>query len=111
MAFIRDRDRRPDQNGGTYLGKITKVTGATCYVEIPRLAKGFEYGPAPYPSEYLATEETKPAGGHSHSSPDGGTGGGGDHVHRYRPLAKGDRVAVAFLEGGRDDVVVLVRLA
>lgn len=81
MAFIRDRDRRTEQNAGVYLGTVTRVTGATCYVELPRLAKGFEYGPAPYPSEYAGS------------------------------LASGDRVAVAFLEGGRDDVVVLVRLA
>ena len=74
-----------EANAGAYLGTITRVTGATAYVELPRLAAGFEYGPAGYPSEYAQAGET--------------------------PLEVGDRVAVAFLEGGRDDVVVLLRLA
>lgn len=83
-------------NPGVYIGKVTKVTGATCLVEIPRLARGYTYGPAPYPSEYGQGEDTANAEGHSHD---------------LRQLAKGDRVAVAFLEGGHDEVVVLARLA
>ena len=49
---------------------------------VPRLAAGFEY-PARYPAEYL-----------------------GDPL-----LGAGVDVAVAFLEGGRDELVVLLRLA
>lgn len=103
--------RTVEPNAGVYVGNVTRVAGATCYVELPRLAKGFEYGPAPYPSEYAAGEQTTQDGNHSHSAPGGATSSNGDHRHGPRALAKGDRVAVAFLEGGRDDVVVLARLA
>lgn len=73
---------RPTGNAGIYIGRIKRVVGPTAYVEVPRLAPGFEY-PARYPAEYA------------------GTG----------LLAAGVDVAVAFLEGGRDELVVLIRLA
>lgn len=73
---------RSTSNPGIYLGTITHVEGATAYVEVPRLAPGFEY-PARYPAEYAGTTV----------------------------LAPGVAVAVAFLEGGRDELVVLIRLA
>lgn len=97
--------------GGTYLATVTRVTGSTCFVEVPRVAPGFEFGPAHYPSEYAPAEETQDAGMHSHTTPAGGTSSDGDHAHQLRPLAPGDRVAVSFLEGGHDDLVVLLRLA
>lgn len=77
--------RTVDPNAGVYLATVTRVTGTVCYLEVPRLAKGFEYGPAGYPSEY------GPAS--------------------LAPIEQGDRVVVAFLEGGRDDLVVVTRLA
>lgn len=73
---------RSTSNPGIYLGTIRRVDGPTAYVEVPRLAPGFEY-PARYPAEYA-----------------GGT-----------LLEPGVDVAVAFLEGGRDELVVLIRLA
>ena len=73
---------RNTTNPGIYLGSITHVDGTTAYVEVPRLAPGFEY-PARYPAEYAGSSL----------------------------LAPGDDVAVAFLEGGRDELVVLIRLA
>lgn len=71
-------------NPGVYLGTIAKVKDAVCYVEVPRLAKGYSYGPAPYPSDYAPSSDN--------------------------PLTKGDRVVVGFIEGGHDDLVVLARL-
>lgn len=88
----------PDRTAGgghVYIGKITRVTGTTCYVEVPHVAPGFEFGPAGYPSEYHAPEETLPAGAHDHEeavvpvalSTDGAhghtssTGTAGDHQH------------------------------
>lgn len=40
--------------GGIYLGTITRVTGAMCYIESVRYAPGFELGPAPYPATGVA---------------------------------------------------------
>lgn len=71
-----DRSSRATGNAGVYLGTVTRLDGSTAYVEVPRLAPGFEY-PARHPAGIEA----------------------------------GDAVAVAFLEGGRDELVVLVRLA
>ncbi len=73
---------RETSNPGIYLGVVRRVVGPTAYVEVPRLAPGFEY-PARYPAEYAGTDL----------------------------LASGVDVAVAFLEGGRDELVVLIRLA
>lgn len=87
---------RATTNAGIYLGTVTRVAGATAYVEVPRLNAGFEY-PARYPAE-LAGATTLPAGE-------------GPHTHGLRALAGGDPVACAFLEGGRDELVVLLRLA
>lgn len=73
---------RETSNSGIYLGRVVKVDGRTAYVEVPRLAPGFDY-PARYPAGSLAQGRQ-----------DAGT-----------------EVAVAFLEGGRDELVVLLRLA
>lgn len=67
--------------GGLWLGTVTRLDAAGAYVEVPRLAAGYEYGPARYPAE------------------DAGI------------LAAGDDVVVAFLEDGLDELVVLVRLS
>lgn len=50
MALGTTTDRTAG-GGGIYLGTVTRVTGATCYVECPRYAAGFELGPAPYPAD------------------------------------------------------------
>lgn len=138
------RTARAAGNAGVYIGTVTRVTGAECYVEVPRLAAGFEYGPARYPANLNATgpaAATSSAGDHGHGSAGdhahsytdntgvGSTGGAtstagghahgsaGEHTHTLEGLAAGNRlepgdeVAVAFLEGGRDELVVLVRLA
>lgn len=144
----------PDRTAGggrVYIGTVTRVTGTTCFVEVPRYAKGFELGPCRYPAELAPTAgdpnntgnagthghtitidqagdhshtytdtngassasgPTSSAGGHSHT---GSAAEAGDHSHTVPratpPLAPGDSVVVAFLEGGDDDAVVLVRLA
>lgn len=100
----RRRRHHADPNPGVYIAKVTRVTGATCYVEIKSIAKGFEFGPAAYPAEYHSAATL------SGSAP-GAYDGAPPHTHPLRELAKGDKVAVAFLDGGTDDVVVLVRLA
>lgn len=142
MFGTPDRDTG---NAGIYLGTITRVDGATAYVEVPRLAPGYEY-PARFPAELKAGGApgttsaaaghshgvtVNAAGGHSHGYTDDGVGAstdgagshahaataatGGGHTHTLPPaapaLAKDDAVAVAFLEGGRDELVVLIRLA
>lgn len=98
MAIPRQAPGAVPTNVGVYLGKVTRVTGRTCYVELRSLAPGLEYGPARYPATYAAAATTDPDPGDTHS-------------HGLPPLAAGDPVAVAFLEGRRDDVVVLARLA
>lgn len=96
MVYVPPRDAAP-ANGGVYLGRITRVTGTVCYLEVPSLAPGFEYGPAAYPDTYADPTTS---------------GGDPSHTHPARPLTVGDRVACAFLGGRQDDgVVVLIRLA
>lgn len=95
MARPRNNDTA---NVGAYLGKVTRVTGRTCYVEVPSLARGLEYGPARYPD-------------HLHPGTDTDTAGDPTHAHGFAPLAAGDPVAVAFLAGHPDNLVVLARLA
>lgn len=85
-------------NPGAYLGVVSRVEGARAFVKVRRTAgDGFEYGPARYP-DHLAGASTL-------------EGGEVAHTHGIRPLASGDEVAVAFLEGKRDAVVILARLA
>lgn len=43
------RPTRTTGTPGTYLGKVTRVVGSECYVEVKALARGFEYGPARFP--------------------------------------------------------------
>ena len=89
-------------NAGVYLGRVTKVDGRVCYVELPSLAAGLEYGPARYPAGYgpgavtgenTATETLEA------------------HAHPFRRLSAGDNVVVAFQAGRRDAIVVLAVLA
>lgn len=97
----------PDRSAGggaIYVGKVTRVTGATCYVEVPRLAEGFELGPCRYPAELAGADTLAGSAG-------GAYDGAPSHTHPLPPLAPGDAVAVAMLENSHDDAVVLVRLA
>lgn len=101
---------RDVDNVGVYLAKVTRIVGAECYVEVPSLAPGYEYGPSRYPAINAAGRTTDytagtQGGDPAHAHP--------EHRHNLATdaLAVGDRVAVAFLEGGRDELVVLVRLA
>lgn len=103
MALGSTRDRTAD-GGGIYIGTVTRVTGSTCYVEVPRYAKGFELGPCRYPAELAGANTLAGSAG-------GAYDGAPSHTHPLRQLAPGDDVAVAFLEGGDTDAVVLVRLA
>ena len=98
--MARPRNTATD-NVGAYLGKVTRVTGRTCYVEVPSLARGLEYGPARYPDHLHPGTDTDTAL----------TGTGQQHAHGFTPLAAGDPVAVAFLAGHPDNLVVLARLA
>lgn len=98
--FTVDRDTT---NPGVYLGRVRRVQGSTAYVEVPRLAPGFEY-PARYPAELAGASTLAGSAG-------GAYDGAPSHTHGLRRLAAGDEVAVAFLEGGRDELVVLIRLA
>lgn len=92
--------RRTDTlNVGVYVGRVTRVEARVCYVELPTLAPGLEYGPARYPAGYAPGAITGTGG------PDPG------HTHPFRTLTVGDAVAVAFLAGRRDSVVVLTVLA
>lgn len=161
MAFGSRPDEAPG-NAGIYVGTVTAVDDAVAYVEVPRLAPGFEY-PARFPAELVAgpPPATGSAGTHGHDAPtvtldteegghthgagtlatgaasagtahthavNGATGSDGAHGHDASvtdvaeagahthplpttPLSVGDDVAVAFLEGGRDELVILVRLA
>lgn len=84
MPPVRRR-REPTPNAGVYIGTVTRVVGAYAHVTIKRLVPGYEYGPAGYPSEYAQDGET--------------------------PLEVGDKVAVGFIEAGRDTLVVLLRFA
>lgn len=70
----------PTLGPAVYLGTVTRVDGDRCYVEVPALARGFEYGPARYPADGI-------------------------------PPAAADTVAVAFLNGVLDELVVLARMA
>lgn len=79
------RRTAPPPNDGTYIGTVTKVEGAYAFVQIKRLVDGYEYGPAGYPSEYAQDGDA--------------------------PLTVGDKVAVGFIEAGRDNCVVLLRFA
>lgn len=97
----------PDRTAGggrLYIGTVTRVTGSSCYVEVPRYAKGFELGPCRYPAELAGSDTLAGSAG-------GPYDGAPSHTHPLRRLAAGDSVAVGFLEGGDDDAVVLVRLA
>jgi hypothetical protein len=64
-------------NPGVYLGEVTRIVDGIPYVEIPRLAVGYEY-PARSSITYV------PEAGHD--------------------------VAVGFLEGGDEELVILLRL-
>jgi hypothetical protein len=99
--MVRDRETK---NPGVYLGTVTKVDGPTAYVTIPRLAPGYDY-PARYPRELRSPYWT------DFEAVAGAYDGAPRHRHLFIPLAVGDDVAVAFLEGGRDELVVLIRLA
>lgn len=72
----------PAGDPGIYIGRVTNVDGDTAYVEVNDLAPGFEY-PARYGVGVLTQGRTD----------------------------AGVEVAVAALEGGRDELVVLLRLA
>lgn len=88
-------------NAGVYIGRVTKVDGRVCYVELPSMAPGLEYGPARYPAGYGPTAVTG-------DTTDAGVAA---HTHKLRALAPGDAVAVAFQAGRRDAIVVLTVLA
>lgn len=81
------------------------------YVEIERLAKGFLYGPC------LLAEGTWTPGMTTSTQQTTGPGNLTDAPHQHtltadvKPLGKGDRVLVAFVEGRDDDVVVLARVS
>ncbi len=95
--------RGPAPTGGVHVGRVLRVEGPACYVEVPALAPGYEYGPARYP-DTLADDGS----GRVYSST---SSGGLAHSHGYgRPLAAGDEVVVAPLGGRRDELVVLARL-
>lgn len=93
--------------GELWRAKVSRIKAGRPYVVIPRLTgKDHEYGPldiveGPWTAG-LETEET--------------AGGGGDasfaaHAHVLgAELAAGDRVLVGFLEGRRDDPVIIGRL-
>jgi hypothetical protein len=76
--------RQLEPNAGAYLGTVLRVTGAYAYVQLPRFDPSVEYGPAVYPSEY--------------------------NPGTARPLAAGDTVVVAFIEGDHANIVVLARV-
>jgi len=85
---------------GVWRGTITRVDGSRAWVRVERLGRQHEYGPCDVAEgPWTAGRGTEIAGiaeAHAH-------GLGAD-------LAAGDRVLVAFLEGRRDDLVVLARL-
>lgn len=86
---------------GIYVGTVTRVAGRTAYVRVERLGGARSYGPCEVIESLWRGFTTTADGGagHSHAL--------GDPA----PLAAGDRVVVAFLEGRPDDLVVLGRLA
>lgn len=38
------------ETGVVHVGRVTRVRGARCYVELAQVAPGFEYGPCRYPA-------------------------------------------------------------
>lgn len=66
---------------GVHIGTVTRVDGATCYVELPRIARGFEYGPARYPDTYAPDQATATAGGHGHDAPTVDSSAAAAHSH------------------------------
>lgn len=85
-------------SGGVWVGTVTRVqdSPAACWVRIPRLNRAADYGPVQY---------LEPSGHHASSEVD-------EHTHpAVAPLAVGDQVLCAFLEGRAENVIVLGRLA
>lgn len=100
MVFPMPGSQRPRDAVGAWRGVVTRVTGGLAYVEIPRLARGHEYGPVEHVqgvfSPALSTE----------------TAGDPAHAHGLGvDLAAGDRVLVLFVEASRDSPVIVGRLA
>lgn len=86
---------------GVYRAVVTEANGARYKVRIPTLGSRVHYGPVemvenPY-TDGLTTGLSADDEPHT-------------HPHRPLPLAVGDRVVVAFLEGRQDDLVILGRL-
>lgn len=90
---------------GVWRGVVTRLSGGLPMVEVPRLARGYEFGPCEtLYGPWTAGALTGADGGHTDS---GGTVHP-DHTHPAgSPLAAGTRVLVAFVEGRPDDVVVV----
>lgn len=68
-------------------------------VEVPSLADGYSYGPARVLEHLTAQTSTSTSiAGASHTHSTG------------RPLAEGDEVLVAFVDGSRSSVVIVGRI-
>jgi hypothetical protein len=90
---------------GVWKGTVTRLVGGRPMVEIPRLARGAEYGPCESVEGFASATEAL-----SQES----VGDHGTHTHSVTAPASwtaGDRVLVAFVEGNQDDPVVVGRLA
>lgn len=101
---------------GVYRARVTRISGGRPYVTIPRLAgSSYEYGPLDclegvYTLEGLETEDT------ARTSTPATSSDFAAHRHTLfagptRALQAGDRVLVAFVEGNRDDPIIIGRLA
>lgn len=94
---------------GVWRGVVRKIQNGKPYVEIERLAKGFQYGPC------MIAEGTWTPGMTTNTAQTTVSAGEPAHTHalapEVAPLAVGDRVIIAFIEGRQDDVVVLARVS
>lgn len=83
-----------DRPTGAWRATVTRVSGSTVWVEVPRLARGYEFGPLEV-YDLMGVGDPVPAN-------DG-------HQHNPDPYVPGDRVLVMSVEGRPDDLVVLGR--
>lgn len=84
-----------DRYGLLWRGRVTRITAPWAWVEIPALAKGYDFGPC----------DLRGLGHDTNAADDSG------HTHTVdSPTAVGDAVIVGFIGGDPEDPVILRRI-